>query len=271
MVASSICEGSIVDLGLKDKVVLITGGAEGIGAAITEACIREGAHPVIVNADSPATQQFAAKLQAQGAAFELLARYLSTPDDCRAAVEDALLRCGRIDALVNNAGVNDKVGLESGNPHEFLRSIEKNLWHYYAMAHYALPALKQARGTILNIASKTALTGQGGTSGYAAAKGGQLALTREWAVELLPYGMRVNAIVPSEVATPQYQRWIETFPDAEAKMQSILSKIPLEQRMTYPEEIAAMAVFLLSPQSGHTTGQHVFVDGGYVHLDRAIS
>jgi len=260
-----------VDLGLKDKVILITGGAEGIGGAITEACIREGAVPVIVNADAPAVQQFAGDLRARGAAFELLTTYLATPDDCRAAVEETLHRRGRMDALVNNAGVNDKVGLESGNPQDFLRSIGKNLWHYYAMAHYALPALKQARGSILNIASKTALTGQGGTSGYAAAKGGQLALTREWAVELLPYGIRVNAIVPSEVATPQYQRWVATFPDAEAKMQAILSKIPMEQRMTRPEEIAAMAVFLLSSQSGHTTGQHVFVDGGYVHLDRAIS
>jgi L-fucose dehydrogenase len=260
-----------VDLGLKDKVVLITGGAEGIGGAITEACIREGAIPVIVNADSPAVRRFAGQLQAQGTAFELLTAYLSTPADCHAAVEETLSRRGRIDALVNNAGVNDKVGLESGDPQQFLRSIEKNLWHYYAMAHYALPSLKQTRGSILNIASKTALTGQGGTSGYAAAKGGQLALTREWAVELLPYGIRVNAIVPSEVATPQYQRWIATFPDAETKMQSIFSKIPLGHRMTRPEEIAAMAVFLLSPQSGHTTGQHIFVDGGYVHLDRAIS
>ncbi len=260
-----------MDLGLKDKVILITGGAEGIGAAISEVCIREGAIPVIVNADSAEVQQFSQKLRGQGADFELLTMYLAGPEDCRAAVEEALRRRGRMDALVNNAGVNDKVGLESGDPQAFLRSIERNLWHYYAMAHYALPALKQSRGSIVNIASKTALTGQGGTSGYAAAKGGQLALTREWAVELLPFGIRVNAIVPAEVATPQYQRWVNTFPNPEEKLGSILAKIPLGQRMTKPEEIASMAVFLLSAQSGHTTGQHIFVDGGYVHLDRAVS
>lgn len=260
-----------MDLDLKDKVIVITGGAEGIGGAITEACIREGAIPVIVNADSPSVQDFAQKLRSQGLPFELIPIFLKTPEDCHTVVEETLRRRGRIDALVNNAGINDKVGLEFGNPEKFLQSIQSNLWHYYSMAHHALSALKKSRGAILNIASKTAITGQGGTSGYAAAKGGQLALTREWALELLPYGIRVNAIVPAEVATPQYERWIATFADPEAKLRAILGKIPFGQRMTSPAEIAAMAIFLLSPQSAHTTGQHIHVDGGYVHLDRAIS
>lgn len=259
-----------MDLGLKDKVIVITGGAEGIGGAISQACVEEGAIPVIVNADSPAVQAFAQKLSHAGARFELLPIFLDTPEACKSAVEEALRRCGRIDALVNNAGVNDKIGLEAGTPDEFLTSIQRNLLHYYAMAHYALPALKTSRGAIVNIASKTAITGQGGTSGYAASKGGELALTREWAVELLPFGIRVNAIVPSEVNTPQYQRWIATFPNAEEKLRSITSRIPLGQRLTEPAEIASMAVFLLSPLSNHTTGQHIYVDGGYVHLDRAV-
>jgi NAD(P)-dependent dehydrogenase (short-subunit alcohol dehydrogenase family) len=259
-----------LDLGLKDKVVLITGGAEGIGGAITEACIHEGAIPVIVNSDSPAVRKFVDGLKAGGARFELITMLLDQPETCKAAVDETLRRCGRLDALVNNAGVNDKVGLENGDPESFLASIRRNLWHYYAMAHYALPSLKESHGSILNIASKTALTGQGGTSGYAASKGGVLALTREWAVELLPYSIRVNAIVPSEVMTPQYKRWIATFPDSEEKLASIVARIPLGQRMTTPAEIAATALFLFSSQSSHTTGQHVFVDGGYVHLDRAI-
>jgi L-fucose dehydrogenase len=123
----------------------------------------------------------------------------------------------------------------------------------------------------VNIASKTAVTGQGGTSGYASSKGAVLALTREWAVELLEYGIRVNAIVPAEVMTPLYRQWLDTFPDPEAKRQSILSKIPLEKRMTTPDEIAAMVLFLISSRASHITGQHLFVDGGYVHLDRALT
>ena len=149
--------------------------------------------------------------------------------------------------------------------------LKRNLLHYYNMAHFALPYLKRAHGAIVNIASKTGVTGQGGTSGYASSKGAILALTREWAVELLPAGVRVNAILPAEVMTPLYEQWLKTFPKPEEKLETILKKIPLGQRMTTADEIAATAVFLLSPLSGHTTGQHLYVDGGYVHLDRAIA
>lgn len=259
-----------MDLGLQDKVVVITGGGQGIGGAIAEACAVEGAIPVIVNRESDTARSLAARLTASGLRCELITTNLDAPETCRDAVEETLRRCGRIDALVNNAGINDKVSLEAGTPQAFMDSVRVNLWHYYAMAHYALPALKAARGAILNISSKTAVTGQGGTSGYAASKGAQLALTREWAVELLPYGVRVNAIIPAEVRTPQYQTWIATFPNPEEKLRAITANIPLERRMTEPAEIAATAVFLLSAKSAHTTGEHVYVDGGYVHLDRAL-
>lgn len=260
-----------MDLQLKDKVVLITGGAGGIGAAISEACLAEGANVVMVNRDSEEAQNFAAQLRKAGKRCELLAIDLYGPETCKKAVDEAMRLCGRIDALVNNAGSNDKIGLEHGTPQEFIDSVHRNLWHYYSMTHYALPSLKATRGAILNISSKTAVTGQGETSGYAAAKGSQLALTREWAVELLPYGIRVNAIIPAEVMTPMYRQWLSTFPDADEKLRTITEKIPLGKRMTEAGEIANMAVFLLSEKSGHTTGQHIYVDGGYVHLDRALS
>ena len=172
---------------------------------------------------------------------------------------------------MNNAGVNDKVGLEHGGPEQYVESLGRNLLHYYNMTHYALPHLKKSRGAIVNISSKTALTGQGGTSGYASSKGAILALTREWAVELLEYGIRVNAVVPAEVMTPLYRQWLDTFSNPDEKLKTILAKIPLEKRMTTPNEIAAMVVFLLSAQASHITGQHLFVDGGYVHLDRALT
>ena len=172
---------------------------------------------------------------------------------------------------MNNAGVNDGVGLERGNPEEFVKSLERNLVHYYAMAHFALPALKKSRGSIVNISSKTAVTGQGGTSGYVASKGAILGLTREWAAELLSLGIRVNAVIPAEVMTPLYEQWLAKHPNPQEKLERIVSKIPLGQRMTTAEEIAATVVFLLSEKSGHTTGQHLFVDGGYVHLDRALT
>ena len=200
-----------------------------------------------------------------------IAADLETPENCSQSVEQTLKKFGRIDALVNNAGRNDKVGLENGSPEEYVASLHRNLVHYYAMAHYALPHLKRSRGAIVNIGSKTAVTGQGSTSGYASSKGAIMALTREWAAELLPYGIRVNTVLPAEVMTPLYRNWLDAFPNPEEKLKTILTKIPFEQRMTTPEEIAATVVFLLSPKSSHTTGQHLFVDGGYVHLDRALT
>ena len=256
-----------MDLGLNGKVVIVTGGGVGIGAAISLACAAEGAVPVIVNHDGPRIRATLAGLDQRGSRYGFIERWLRTPADCESVVAQTLNEFGKIDALVNNIGVNDTVGLEHGTPEGFMDSVQSNLWHFYGMAHYALPSLKASRGSILNMASKVAYTGQGGTSGYAAAKGGALALTREWAVELLKYGIRVNAVVPSEVWTPAYDAWLDKFPEREQMLSGIVAKIPLDTRMTTPEEIAATVVFLLSGQSSHTTGQHIFVDGGYVHLD----
>ena len=261
----------LMDLQLKDKVVLVTGGAKGIGAAITKTCAQEGAIAIAVDRDALAGQRLHEELRAQGLQISFIAMDLSPATNCREIVQQAIATFDHIDGLVNNAGVNDKVGLEHGDPQGFLASLERNLLHYYNMAHYALPHLKRTRGSIINISSKTALTGQGGTSGYVASKGAILGLTREWAAELLPYGMRVNAVIPAEVMTPLYRQWLDGFPDPQEKLKSVVAKIPLNRRMTTPDEIAAMVVFLLSAKAGHITGQHLFVDGGYVHLDRALT
>jgi L-fucose dehydrogenase len=260
-----------VDLNLRDKTVLVTGGAKGIGAAIVRALAEEGAAPIILDRDHDAGEKLVAELHIDKVFSHLVVAELDTAAACANAVEQTATKLGRIDALVNNAGVNDGVGLEGGSPEQFVTSLQRNLLHYYNMAHFALPYLKRAQGAIVNIASKTAVTGQGGTSGYVAAKGAILALTREWAVELLGHGIRVNAVVPAEVMTPLYQQWLSKFPDPKKKLESIVAKIPLGKRMTTPEEIAAMAVFLISSKASHITGQHIYVDGGYVHLDRALT
>lgn len=256
-----------MELNLKGKVIPVTGGARGIGAGIVRELSKEGAIPVIVGRSQSDNDLLVQELS--GAAWAVTAE-LSDPLACEKAVASIIDRFGKIDGLVNNAGVNDSVSLEKGSYDLFLKSLHANVIHYYLMVHFALPWLKESRGAIVNIGSKTAETGQGGTSGYAAANGARNALTREWAVELLPYSIRVNAVIVAECFTPLYSRWINTFEDPESKLREITSKIPLEKRMTTDEEIAAMVTFLLSDRSSHTTGQLIHVDGGYVHLDRAL-
>jgi L-fucose dehydrogenase len=255
-----------MNLSLKDKVIIVTGGAKGIGAGITKALAAEGAIPVVVGRDANDND---AIIKEVGAGFGITAE-LTHPEACENAVKATVEKFGRIDGLVNNAGVNDGVGLEKGNYEAFIASLHKNIVHYYLMAHHALPGLIKSKGAIVNIGSKVAETGQGNTSAYAASNGGRNALTREWAVELLKYGIRVNAVIVAECYTPLYEKWIKTLPNPEEKLKTITDKIPLGKRMTTAEEIADMVVFLLSERSSHTTGQLIYVDGGYTHLDRSL-
>jgi len=260
-----------MDLGLKDKVFIVTGGAKGIGEAISKLIAAEGGIAVVAGRNAADNDKTVVAIKAAGGKAFGVAAELGKVEDCKKVIDLVVAEYGRIDGLVNNAGVNDGVGLENGSPEKFMASLQKNLSHYYNLAHYALPYLKTTKGSILNIGSKVADTGQGNTSGYAASKGGINALTREWAVELLPYSIRVNTVIPAEVWTPLYENWINSLPDPKEKLAAIVSKIPLEKRMTTSEEIANMTVFLLSNASSHTTGQIIYVDGGYTHLDRSVS
>ncbi|MHB1179147.1 MAG: SDR family oxidoreductase [Daejeonella sp.] len=260
-----------MDLQLKDKVIIVTGGAKGIGEGIAKTLAAEGAIAVIVGRNEADNLKTVSEIESSGGkAFQVSAE-LTDPSECEKAVRLVIEKFGRISGLVNNAGVNDSVSLENGTYQGFIASLHKNLVHYYLMAHFSLPELIKSKGSIVNIGSKTAETGQGGTSAYAASNGGRNALTREWAVELLKYGIRVNAVIVAESYTPLYQAWIQTLANQADKLAEINAKIPLGNRMTTCEEIADTVAFLLSEKSSHTTGQLIHVDGGYVHLDRSIS
>lgn len=260
-----------MDLQLQNKVILVTGGARGIGEGIVRVLANEGAIPVVIGRNESDNLKLVNELVDEGHHAWQVTAELSDPAIIKPVIQSVIDKFGRIEGIVNNAGVNDGVGLEKGNYERFIESLHKNVVHYYLMVHEALPELIKSRGAIVNITSKTAETGQGNTSAYAAANGGRNALTREWAVELLKYRVRVNAVVVAECWTPQYENWIQTLPEPEKMLREINARIPFENRMTTAEEIANMVVFLLSPRSSHTTGQLIHVDGGYVHLDRALA
>ena len=259
-----------MDLNLDNKVIIVSGGSKGIGLGIVNSLVKEKAIPFIIGRDKKSIQNVVKKHKLEGHQINYFIAELTNPKECQNAVKEVINIHNRIDGIINNAGDNDGVSLENGNYHDFVSSLHKNLIHYYLIAHYSLSSLKKSKGVIINIGSKTSFTGQGGTSGYAASNGARNSLTREWAVELLPFDIRVNSVIVAECYTPMYKRWITKQENPESKLEKINKRIPFQNRMTTVEEIADTVIFLLSDKSSHTTGQLIFVDGGYTHLDRAL-
>ena len=253
-----------MDLKLKDKKVVITGGAKGIGAAVVKSFAAEGAIPIILGRNPQEAKDLISEI-GTGHSYHV---ELTELDEIQNTANKISTEIGPIDILINNAGVNDGASIENG-PSTFVHSLEKNLIHPFALLHHFLNDLKSTKGNVINIGSKVAETGQGGTSGYAASKGGINALTREWALDLAQYEIRVNCVVPAEVMTPLYENWLAKNPEPLKAKEAIESIIPLGQRFTEAEEIADMVVFLASVKSAHTTGQIIYPDGGYTHFDRA--
>ncbi|WP_370174292.1 SDR family oxidoreductase [Leeuwenhoekiella palythoae] len=260
-----------MNLQLKNKIVLVTGSAgmpESIGHTLIFKLADEGAIPILLDRNERG-YEYQKQLEEKGIPSNFYQIDLADPNQIEDAINKAVNQYGRIDVVINNVGVNDGISLDH-SINDFMYSLKLNLVSFFATVKYALPHLKKSKGNILNVGSKVALTGQGGTSGYAAAKGGVLGLTREWAVDLITYGIRCNALIIAECYTPAYENWIESLENGEEKLEAIKNCIPLESRMTKADEIADTILFTISNRSSHTTGQFLFVDGGYVHLDRAI-
>ncbi len=151
-----------MDLQLQGKIIIVSGGARGIGEGITNVLAAEGALPIIIGRSEEHNLILVKLIQQQGFQADQVVAELTNPLECEQAINKIITKYGQIDGLVNNAGENDSVGLENGNYELFMQSMHKNLVHYYLLAHHALPYLKKSKGNIVNINSKTAETGQGG-------------------------------------------------------------------------------------------------------------
>lgn len=259
-----------MELHLNNKVIIVTGGARGIGESIVRKLADENAIPCIIDINRQRADALIKNLQLNNKRCFAVIADLTKPEQCENAIEKILNEFESIDGVVNNAGLNDGVGLENGSYEKFIQSLQVNAVHYFTVIHFALNALKKSKGNIVNICSKVAQTGQGNTSGYAAANGIRFELTTQWANELKEYGIRSNAIVVAECYTPQYEWWINQQDNPQEKLNEINAKIPLKNRMTKPDEIADTAIFLLSSKSNPINEEFFYVDGGYVHLDRKI-
>ncbi len=235
-----------MNLELEGKAVIVTGGAKGIGAAIVRSFASEGAVVSIVDRNPDVADKLIEEIKVEDGKAFCIPTELTDLEACRNAVEKTVEQAGRLDVLVHNAGVNDGAGLDS-SPDDFLASLRKSLLHVFALTHHALDHLVVSKGVVINIGSKVAETGQGGTSGYAASKGAMNALTREWALDLAERGVRVNSVIPAEVMTPMYRRWLDSLANPDETLRSIEDNIPLGKRMTTDAEIADAVVFLASP------------------------
>jgi L-fucose dehydrogenase len=259
-----------MDLKLKNNVFIVSGGAKGIGAGIMKSLAAEGAVAIAVGRSPEAGLELVQTIERTGGKAAFFALEMTDEAAVAKTVERILQEHGRIDGVINNAGRNDAVGLRHSVA-EFTASLDNNLIQVFSLTHHCLEALIESKGVIINIGSKCSVTGQGGTSGYAASKGGMNALTREWALDLAKYGIRVNCLIPAEVITPLYEAWLAKTPDPSEARRQLNATIPFGQRTTTIEEIADMVTFIASPRSSHTTGQILHVDGGYVHFDRACT
>ncbi|MCR6587351.1 SDR family oxidoreductase [Campylobacter insulaenigrae] len=258
-----------MDLQIKNKVCIITGGAKGIGYGIAKLWAKEGGIPVVLSRSMPQEHDEELKKLCQDYGFYEID--LKDYEQIGKLINEIATRYGGIYALVNNAGANDNLHIEDTTTQDLIKSYENNLFHYYTVTKECLPYVKKEQGSILNIVSKTGLTGQGRTSAYASAKAAQIGFTREWACAFAKDNVRVNALAPAEVMTPLYEKWLSNFSDPKEQYKKIAKSIPLGHRFTTIEEIANTSVFTLSPLASHTTGQILFPDGGYVHLDRALN
>ena len=246
-------------LPLQDRVVVITGGAQGIGRGIAQAVLGAGGAVMIGDLDTEAGHACLHEWNVgQRAVFKQLD--VSREASVRRWIDAALARFERIDGLVNNAGIADphrrplhELSLDTWN-----RYIGTNLTGAFLCSKYALPSIKDTGGAIVNIASTRALQSEPDTEAYAASKGGLVALTHAMAVSAGP-AVRVNAILPGWIATDAWQK-------PQARHQPKLSRRDHAQhpagRVGTPEDIGALAVYLLSDASGFVTGQHFVVDGG---------
>jgi NAD(P)-dependent dehydrogenase (short-subunit alcohol dehydrogenase family) len=246
------------------KVAIVTGGAAGIGRACALALAREGARVAVADVDEAGGVETASAIRADGGEAFFRRADVGVTADMRELVQEAAGRWGRLDVLVNNAGVAISGSVTEISEEDWERVLSVNLSGVWRGMRFAIPEmLKTGGGSVINTSSVQSVVGFRGWAGYAASKGGINGLTRQAAVDYADRGIRVNAVLPGTILTPMNERILATAPDPSEVERDWLSLHPVG-RLGQPEEVAALVVFLASDESSFITGELIRVDGGLV-------
>lgn len=238
---------------LQGKVALVTGASRGIGQAIADAYLREGAAVLGVSRSAP-------DFEASGT-FARMRVDVSREEDVQAAVRAAVATFGRLDVVVNNAAVEHEGTVEETSLEDWSEVMDVNVKGVFLMSKHSLPHLRQTRGSIINVSSIDGLWAEPGLAAYCASKGAVLALTRAIALDHGPQGVRCNSICPSYVATEMLEQFYDAQADPERARAQAAGMHPL-RRISGPDDVAGVATFLASDDASFVTGQSIVVDGG---------
>jgi NAD(P)-dependent dehydrogenase (short-subunit alcohol dehydrogenase family) len=246
------------------RAAIVTGGASGIGQAIAQRFARDGAAVALVDMDAEGGAREAAAIRATGGRCEFVAADVSNESDVVKAVAATVEHFGRIDYLVNNAGIVLVKPLEDCTVEEWDRVMGVNLKSIFLFSKAALPWLKAADGAaIVNMGSISSFVGQGNTPIYVASKGGVAMLSKTVALDFAKYGIRVNCVCPGITDTPMLRYHISRSADPERTVRERLNRVPLA-RMLSGDDIAGAVAYLCGPDSAGVTGTTLLVDGGYL-------
>ncbi len=247
----------------KNRVVIVTGGSKGIGEGCSRVFCHEGGLVSILARGESVGNQLAEELNRQGPGRAIyIPCDVGEPRQLIDAIERTVREFGRLDCIINNAGVHPPAtSIDDTSIDAMEELLRVNYLSTFVGAKYALPHLRKTKGTIINMSSMTAVLGQDQSSAYCATKGAQVSLTKALAVELGREGIRVNAILPSNIDTPLMRDWAATLADPASALDRV-SKLQVFGRMGTIEEMGRIALFLATDDSSFITGQAIEAEGG---------